>query len=82
MSPDERKEKLMPFNLTSILKEQLMNLVEENTGNINIILKQSNRGIPKDKVSAFMYGLYYVKKDEELKRKRRKRNISDFMLFS
>ena len=37
--------------------------VDEPTLNegINIILKQANRGIRKDKFSAFEYGLYYIK---------------------
>ena len=61
MTPDERNEYLMPFQQTSILKDQLLNLVESNEG-VNIILKQNNKSIPKDKFSAFEYGLYYVKK--------------------
>ena len=81
MSPDERAEKLMPFTLTTVLKDQMMNLVEDNEG-VNIILKQNNRGIKKDKFSAFEYGLYYVKLDEERKRKRKSRNISDFLFMN
>ena len=81
MSPDERAEKLMPFTLTTVLKDQMMNLVEDNEG-VNIILKQNNRGIKKDKFSAFEYGLYYVKLDEERKRKRKGRNIADFMFMN
>ena len=81
MSPDERAEKLMPFTLTTVLKDQMMNLVEDNEG-VNIILKQNNRGIKKDKFSAFEYGLYYVKLDEERKKKRRGRNIADFMFMN
>ena len=60
MNIDERNEYLRPFILTSILKEQMLNLVEENEG-INIILKQSNRSVKKDKFSAFIYGLYYIR---------------------
>lgn len=81
MSPDERAEKLMPFTLTTVLKEQMMNLVEDNEG-VNIILKQNNRGIKKDKFSAFEYGLYYVKLDEERKRKRKSHKISDFIFMN
>ena len=81
MSPDERAEKLMPFTLTTVLKDQMMNLVEDNEG-VNIILKQNNKGIKKDKFSAFEYGLYYVKLDEERKRKRKSRNISDFIFMN
>jgi hypothetical protein len=59
----------------------MLNLVEDNEG-VNIILKQSSRGIPKDKFSAFEYGLYYIKQDEDRKKKKMKRNISDLMFFS
>ena len=81
MSADERATKLMPFTLTTVLKEQMMNLVEDNEG-VNIILKQSNKGIKKDKFSAFEYGLYYIKLEEERKRKRRSRNLSGFMFMN
>ena len=81
MNIDQRNEYLRPFVLTSILKEQIMNLVEENAG-VNIILKQSNRGIKKDKFSAFVYGLYCIRDEEENSKKRRSRNISDFMFFT
>lgn len=78
---DQRNDYLKPFVLTSILREQMLNLVEDNEG-INIILKQSNRGIKKDKFSAFIYGLYYIKQEEDKKRKRKKRDISQMMFFS
>ena len=66
MKTEERAEYLKPFTLTSILKEEMMNLREENEG-VNIILKQANRGIRKDKFSAFEYGLYYIKQEEDSK---------------
>ena len=81
MDNDKRADYLKPFTLTTILREQMLNLVEENEG-VNIILKQSNRGIPKDKFSAFEYGLYYIKQDEDKRKKRKKRNISDMMFFT
>jgi len=37
-----------------------MNLREENEG-VNIILKQANKRVKKDKVSSLEYGLYYIK---------------------
>ena len=58
-----------------------MNLREENEG-VNIILKQANKSIAKDKFSAFEYGLYYIKLEEDSKRKRRKTRMSDFMFMS
>ena len=81
MDADKRADYLMPFTLTTILREQMLNLVEENEG-VNIILKQSSRSIPKDKFSAFEYGLYYIKQEEDRKKKRKKRNIADMMFFT
>ena len=81
MTPEERAEYLKPFTLTSILKEEMMNLREETEG-VNIILKQANRGIRKDKFSAFEYGLYYIKQEEDNKRKKKKGRFSDFMFIS
>ena len=78
---DQRNEKLKPFVLTTILREQMLNLVESNEG-VNIILKQDNKGIKKDKFSAFIYGLYYIKKEEDKRNKRKKRDISSLMFFS
>lgn len=81
MDNDKRAEYLQPFTYTTILREQMLNLVEENEG-VNIILKQSSRGVKKDKFSAFEYGLYYIKQEEDRNKKRKKRNISDFMFFN
>lgn len=80
MTPEKRAEYLMPFTLTTSLREQLLNLIEDNEG-INIILKQSSKGTPKDKFSAFEYGLYYIKKQEERKRGK-KFDASQFLLFN
>ena len=81
MNSDKRNEYLQPFVLTSVLREQMLNLVEENEG-VNILLKQSNKSIKKDKFSAFVYGLYYIKKEEDKKRKRKKFNIADLMFYT
>lgn len=81
MTSEKRNEYLLPFVLTSVLREQLLNLVEENEG-VNIILKQSNRGIKKDKFSAFIYGLYYIKQYEDKLRKRKSHSIANLMFFS
>ena len=81
MKPEERAEYLKPFTLTSILKEEMMNLREENEG-VNIILKQANKGIAKDKFSAFEYGLYYIKQEEDSKRKKRRGRISEMMFIN
>ena len=81
MDNDKRAEYLKPFTLTTILREQMLNLVEENEGT-NIILKQSNRGIKKDKFSAFEYGMYYIKQEEDKRRKRKNKNIASMVFYT
>ena len=81
MDSDKRAEYLKPFTLTTILREQMLNLVEENEG-VNIILKQSSRTIKKDKFSAFEYGLYYIKQEEDRSKRHKKRNISEMLFFT
>lgn len=82
MTPEERASYLRPFTLTSILKEEMSNLREENEG-VNIILKQANKSIKKDKFSSLEYGLYYIKQEEENKKKKKKRfNASDWKFYN
>lgn len=81
MSASQRADYLRPYVETSILKSQLANLVQENEG-ANIILKQASRKIKKDKVSALIYGLYWCKLQEDKNRRRKGRNIKDFMFFT
>ena len=81
MTPEERNEYLMPHTLTDILKDEMMNLREENEG-INIILKQANKAIRKDKFSALIYGLYYIKTIEEKRKKKKRFNASEWRFFT
>ena len=81
MDNDKRADYLKPFTLTTILREQMLNLVEENEG-VNIILKQASKSIKKDKFSAFEYGLYHIKQDEDKKTKRKNRNIANIMFYT
>lgn len=81
MSPEQRAERLMPFQLTDILKEELMNLREENEG-INIILKQANKRIKKDKFSSLEYGLYFAKQEDSKKRKKKKFNAKEWVFMN
>lgn len=81
MSQNARADYLMPFVQTSILKDQMLNLVHENDG-AHIILKQSSKKIKKDKFSALIYGLYYCKLQEDSRHKKKKRDISKFMFFN
>ena len=81
MTPEQRAEYLKPFTLTSILKEEMLNLREENEG-INIILKQANKSIKKDKFSSLEYGLYYIKQEEDSKKKKKRFNAKEWMLMN
>lgn len=82
MTPEQRADYLKPFTLTGVLKEEMMNLREENEG-INIILKRANKGIKKDKFSALEYGLYYIKQEEDSKKKKRKKfNAADWKFYN
>lgn len=81
MSQDKRNEYLQPFRMTSILRQQMLNLVESNEG-VNIILKQSSKGIRKDKFSAFIYGLYYIKQQQDRKKKKGKRDLGRLQFFN
>lgn len=81
MSPNQRADYLKPFTQTSILRDQMLNLITENEG-ANIILKQSSKKIPKDKFSALIYGLYYCKLQDDKRGKRKSRDISKFLFFN
>ena len=81
MSQSQRADYLMPFVQTSILKDQMLNLVKENEG-VNIILRQGNKKIPKDRFSALEYGLYYIKQEEERKKKKKCTSFAKMMFYS
>ena len=81
MSQSQRADYLMPFVQTSILKDQMLNLITDNDG-AHIILKQASKKIKKDKFSALIYGLYYCILQEDSRSKKRKRDISKFMFFN
>jgi hypothetical protein len=81
MTPEKRAEYLMPFTLTTSLREQMLNLIEDNEG-VNIILKQSTKTTPKDKFSAFEYGMLFIKREEERNKRRKHFDISELLLFN
>lgn len=81
MDQNRRSEYLRPFTLTSILKEELLNLREENEG-INIKLKPVTKTIKHDKVSSLEYGLYYIKLEIDDKKQKRKFKASDWSFLN
>ena len=80
MSPEKRDEYIRPYFLTSLLKEEIMNLRVETEG-VNIRLKGASKNIGHDKFSAVEYGLYYLKIEEESK-KRKKFNAKDWLFLN
>lgn len=81
MTKAKRADYLRPYVLTSILEDQMMNLVEENEG-MNIVLKQNNRTIKKDKFSALIYALSYPRMIEEKGGRKHRGDLSKLMLFT
>ena len=81
MTAEERNTKLMPFQLTDNLKSQMGNLVEDNDG-VNVILKKNNRSISKDRFSSFEYAMYYIKLEEQRKKKRGTHSIAQLMFMN
>ena len=67
--------------LADILKEELLNLREENEG-VNIILKQANKRVKKDKFSSFEYALYYIKQEEARKKKKKRFNAKEWQFLN
>ena len=63
MSLEERVKRLMPHELTTKLFEEMSKLRRKN--GLDIVLEQINARFPKDKYSAFAYGLWRIKELEE-----------------
>ena len=74
MSVLQRVKRLMPHEMTTKLFEEMANLRLKRTGaSLDITLEQINPRYPKDKYSAFAYGLWRIKEIEEENAKRRRR---------
>lgn len=77
MSTEQRVKRLMPHEMTTKLFEEMANLRLKRTGaSLDIILEQINSRFPKDKYSAFAYGLWRIKELEEENYKKKKRRNS------
>jgi hypothetical protein len=81
----DRREFLLPFEMTSRLMDELSNLKLKPTGIQNQIkVEQISSSINKDRFSALEYGLYRIKEQEDayMKKKKKKRDFSSLILFS
>ena len=72
MDYKKRIQRLMPHELTTKLFEEMANLRLKRSG-MEVVIEQINARFPKDKYSAFAYGLWRIKEleEENFKKKRR-----------
>lgn len=77
MTTEQRVKRLMPHEMTTKLFEEMANLRLKRTGaSMDIVLEQINARFPKDKYSAFAYGLWRIKEiEEEHYKKERRRSF-------
>lgn len=73
MSIEKRVLRLLPHETTTRLFEEMANLRLKKTGGNDIVLEQINSRYPKDKYSAFAYGLWRIKELEEIHCKKLRR---------
>ena len=79
MTTQKRVERLLPHEMTTKLFEEMANLRLKRTGvGLDIVLEQINARFPKDKYSAFAYGLWRIKElEEEATKKQKRRNMNN-----
>lgn len=85
MNTIQRIERLMPHEMTTRLFEEMANLRLKRTGvGTDIILERINERHPKDKYSAYSYGLWRIKEleDEAFKKKSRRGMTRQLVFFS
>lgn len=80
MDSDKLAEYLSPFIMTSILKDEMMNLRAKHQGK-NVILDRISNRIGKDKFSSLEYGLWYIKELEDKSFNKNKIDISNFLYY-
>lgn len=83
MPMEKRIMRLMPHEMTTKLFEEMANLRLKKTGGMDIVLEQINSRYPKDKYSAFAYGLWRIKEleEESYQRKRRRSGTKRSLTF-
>jgi hypothetical protein len=75
MPLEKRVKRLLPHEMTTKLFEEMSNLRLKRSG-LDITLERINSRFPKDKYSAFAYGLWRIKELEEQAFSRQKRKSS------
>lgn len=80
-SNDEIENKVVPFVQTDLLIDEIANLKLDISENNTFKLSRLSRRIDKDRYSALVYGLYYIKKFEEQNTIQHDFDISKYFLF-
>ena len=75
MPLEKRIKRLLPYELTTKLFEEMANLRLKKTG-LDIAVEQINSRFPKDKYSAFAYGQWRIKELEEAAYQKQKRRMT------
>lgn len=73
-------DNLIPYVMTDLLVEEVMNLEYKQSGN-DTQVKQISKSITKDKFSAFQYGLFYVHLEEKRNQTQKKQTFDPSALF-
>lgn len=84
MSTTQRIKRIIPHEMTTKLFEEMANLRLKRTGaTLDIVLEQINARFPKDKYSAFAYGLWRIKEleEENYKKHRRRSGTTRRLVF-
>ena len=85
MKTEDKIRRLMPHQQTTNLFEQMANLRMKRTGTgLDIVLEQINARFPKDKYSAFAYGLWRIKEleEENTKKKKNRKGVRKLVFYS
>ena len=85
MSVEQRVMRLMPHEMTTRLFEEMSNLRLRRSGaSLDIVLEQINSRYPKDKYSAFAYGLWRINEleIEEYKRSQNRTGVRKLIFFT
>jgi len=81
LTSEEKAAHLIPYTYTSILKQEMMNLKQRKEGTYLKLDQVQQKG--KDKFSAFIYALWYIKLlEDQLIQKKKKRKMSDFLMYN
>lgn len=85
MKTEDKIRRLMPHQQTTNLFNQMANLRMKRTGTgLDIVLEQINARFPKDKYSAFAYGLWRIKEleEENAKKKKNRKGVRKLVFYS